>query len=116
MNGRVTPELNNFTSSVPDYLFCPTKNLAQCKEVSALLVRDIVNRSGIRPPINLPDHSVLLGVFETSEFITLGMGDTVNIAHLAADLPQIKRILKRLMNVFSLMKEFKMKLQMVLQE
>ena len=59
-------EFNNSTffsperrSSVPDYLFCPIKNLSQCFEFKTLLVRDILDMSGIRPPVNLPDHSYL---------------------------------------------------------
>ena len=75
LNGRITPELNNFTfvspqrgSSVPDYIFCPTEHLDRCTEARVLLISDIVNESGIRPPLNLPDHSVIKCTFETSFF------------------------------------------------
>ena len=75
LNGRITPELNNFTfvspqrgSSVPDYIFCPTEHLDYCTEARVLLISDIVNESGIRPPLNLPDHSIIKCTFETSFF------------------------------------------------
>ena len=72
LNGRVTPELNNYTfvnprgCSVPDYLFCPVDHLLYCKEMRTLLVSDIVEMLKIQPPKNLPDHSLLVGTFKTS--------------------------------------------------
>ena len=75
LNGRVTPELNNFTfvspqrgSSVPDYIFCPVEHYEQCTEARVLLISEVVNLSGIRPPVNLPDHSIIKCNFETSVF------------------------------------------------
>ena len=37
-------------ASVPDYMFCPVDHLEYCNEVKVLLISDIVNMSGIRPP------------------------------------------------------------------
>ena len=76
LNGRITPEFNNFTfvspqrgSSVPDYLFCPIDNLKYCAEVKIMIMTDIVNLSGILPPLHLPDHSVIQSIlkYPTSE-------------------------------------------------
>ena len=74
LNGRVTPEKNNFTfvstrgCSVPDYMFCPVNELMYCKEMKTLLIRDLVNSLSIPPPESLPDHSILSGTFMTSSF------------------------------------------------
>ena len=72
LNGRVTPDLNNYTfvsprgCSVPDYMFCPSDHLSVCTEMKTLLVSDIANIYTIQPPRTLPDHSVLQGTFVTS--------------------------------------------------
>ena len=72
LNGRITPEYNNFTfvtsrgCSVPDYLFSPIEHLHFCKTMKTLLMTDIVNQSGLVPPQTLPDHSILQGVFSTA--------------------------------------------------
>ena len=75
LNGRITPELNNFTfvspnrgSSVPDYQFCPTDHLQYCTQMKTMLMTEIVNVTGFHPPLNLPDHSILIGTFNTSIF------------------------------------------------
>ena len=74
LNGRVTPQYNNFTfvnprgHSVPDYIFCPIQHLSQCAESRTLLMTELVNMSGIRPPMHLPDHSMLVSTFQTSFF------------------------------------------------
>ena len=75
LNGRVTPELNDYTFvstrglSVPDYLFCPLEHFACCNEMKIHLIRDIINDLKIPPPQSLPDHSILSGTFLTSFFI-----------------------------------------------
>ena len=72
LNGRVTPQFNNFTfvstrsSSVPDYLYCPTDQLELCREIKVILMSEIVNFAQLYPPRILPDHSIILGTFETS--------------------------------------------------
>ena len=74
LNGRVTPELNDYTfvstrgTSVPDYIFCPLEHLQFCTEMKTLLVRDVTNELKIPPPQSLPDHSILSGSFTTSFF------------------------------------------------
>ena len=74
LNGRVTPQLNNFTfvstrgSSVPDYFYCPIENLNLCTEMRVSLISEIVNLTGITPPRNLPDHSILTGKFKCTLF------------------------------------------------
>ena len=74
-NGRITPELNNFTfispnlgSSVPNYQFCPLDQLRYCTNMKTILMTEIVNAMGSNPPVNLPDHSIILGSFDTSVF------------------------------------------------
>ena len=74
LNGRVTPQFNNYTfvstrgCSVPDYLFSPVDHLEFCKEMKTLLISDVVNSLKIQPPKSLPDHSILKGTFFTSFF------------------------------------------------
>ena len=73
LNGRVTPEYNNFTfvtprgASVPDYIICPVDNLYNCESIKVLLMSDIVNTFGLIPPQTLPDHSFLLSTFVTHQ-------------------------------------------------
>ena len=78
LNGRITPHLNNFTFvsphrgvSVPDYQFCPVDHIQYSTEMKTLLMSDIVNSFKLHPPLNLPDHSILLGTFSTSFFDVL---------------------------------------------
>ena len=72
LNGRITPEYNNYTfvstrgCSVPDYLFCPVDNLQNCIRVKTVLVSEIINEFGLLPPKSLPDQSILSGTFVTS--------------------------------------------------
>ena len=72
LNGRITPQFNNFTfvtsrgCSVPDYIFSPVNHLHFCKEMKTLLITDLVNSSGLKPPQTIPDHSILQGTFITS--------------------------------------------------
>ena len=72
LNGRVTPQLNNYTfvstrgCSVPDYFFCPVLNLYNCTEMKTILMSEVVNMLGLVPHHNLPDHSILSGTFVTS--------------------------------------------------
>ena len=74
LNGRITPQLNNFTfisgrgSSVPDYQFCPLDQLNYCSKMETLLIRDIINDMQVPPPPSIPDHSILRGTFTTSYF------------------------------------------------
>ena len=74
INGRVTPQFNNFTfvsprgTSVPDYMICPIENLSKCSEFKVFLMTDIVNTFGLQPPKTLPDHSFLRATFNTTQF------------------------------------------------
>ena len=71
LNGRITPQFNNYTfvnprgCSVPDYLFTPVDHLNSCKEMKVFLMSDLVNTLNIQPPKSLPDHSMLRGTFVT---------------------------------------------------
>ena len=77
LNGRVTPQYNNFTfistrgSSVPDYIFCPVDNLHCCVSMRTLLIQDVINTLSVPPPPSIPDHAILSGTF-TSSFFKLG--------------------------------------------
>ena len=71
LSGREPPELNNFTfvlpnrgSSVPDYQFFSHRT-QYCTEMKTMLMNEVVNLSGIHPPLKLPDHPLLLGSFNT---------------------------------------------------
>ena len=74
LNGRVTPQYNDFTfvsprgSSVPDYMMCPLNHLVYCEKMETLLIKDVVNKLSIPPPQSLPDHSILTGTFLISSF------------------------------------------------
>ena len=71
LNGRITPNLNNYTfvstrgCSVPDYLFCDIDNLSMCSEMKTMLISDIINDNNLTPPRILPDHSLLCATFIT---------------------------------------------------
>ena len=49
-----------------DYQFCPADHLKYCTKMQTLLMTEIVNLTGFHPPRTLPDHSVLIGTFNTS--------------------------------------------------
>ena len=76
VNGRVTPEYNNYTFvstrgvSVPDYILCPVDNLINCEDFKVHLMTDIVNKFGLMPPQSLPDHSFLVSTFSVSAAMT----------------------------------------------
>ena len=101
LNGRITPQFNNFTfvtsrgCSVPDYLFSPIEHLQFCQEVKTLLMADIVNLSGLTPPQTLPDHSILQGNFHTSFAKKQVKNKNSNEANSSQNLPQ-KRNLKKI--------------------
>ena len=62
LNGRITPEFNNFTfvsprgNSVPDYIFCPIDHMSSCASMKTVLVSDIINDFKLIPPASIPDH------------------------------------------------------------
>ena len=72
LNGRVTPEYNDYTfvstrgCSVPDYIFCPVENLYNCTSMKTLLVSDVISDFKMLPPQSIPDHSILSSKFVTS--------------------------------------------------
>ena len=74
LNGRITPEKNNFTCvstrgcSVPDYIFCPVENLQNCTEVKTITMSEIINEFKLFPPKTIPDHSVISSRFVLSPF------------------------------------------------
>ena len=77
LNGRITPELNNYTFvstrgvSVPDYIICPVDNLINCESFKVFLMSEIINKYNLVPPQILPDHSFLVSTFAiTKPFIT----------------------------------------------
>ena len=98
LNGRITPELNNYTfvstrgCSVPDYFFCPIDNLYNCTELKTILMSEAINMLGLIPPRTLPDHSILSSTFVTSVY-DLGknfenMNANVTNRKEISDLPQ----------------------------
>ena len=75
LNGRVTPEENNFTflnprgRSVPDYMYCPTDHIQYCVSCKVLPVSDIINDLDLPVPHSLPDHSVIMCEFDLFSFL-----------------------------------------------
>ena len=71
-NGRVTPELNDFTfisprgRSVPDYIYCPADHIQYCTLCSVLKVSCVIDQFDHAVPNSLPDHSILLSEFDIS--------------------------------------------------
>ena len=116
LNGRVTPEYNNYTfvstrgCSVPDYFFCPVDNLYNCTEMKTVLMSDIVNMFGFVPPRILPDHSILSCTFATS-FYDFGKNyENTNSNKKASELPikpkgKNKKNLSKINNTFFMSKE-----------
>ena len=92
LNGRITPEYNNFTfvstrgSSVPDYMFCPLDHHQYCTEMKTLLVRDLVNSMSIPPPPSLPDHSILSAIFLSSNY-KFGQNEQSSFEPFNNDIP-----------------------------
>ena len=76
LNGRITPQLNNFTFvsprglSVPDYVFCPIDHMSYCHRMETVLIKNLINELNIPPPPSIPDHSILSGLFVASYFKT----------------------------------------------
>ena len=106
LNGRVTPEFDNFTfispnrgSSVPDYQFCPLDQLKYCTSMKTLLMSDCVNMTCSNPPLNLPDHSILLGSFNTSIFNILKAEKYQNLTNCFQDKQPIKQNKKNLKKI-----------------
>ena len=78
-NGRVTPELNDFTflnargRSVPDYIYCPADHIHYCKSLKVIKMSDVINEYNLHVPTSVPDHSILVSQFNistNSEFVT----------------------------------------------
>ena len=124
LNGRVTPELNNFTfvspnrgSSVPDYQFCPVEHLQYCTKMKTMLMTEAVNLSGIHPPLKLPDHPILLGSFNTSIFDILNNGKFEKQTQFSefeepqAPKRQPKKNLKKIDESFFMSDDIKLQLQ-----
>ena len=104
LNGRITPEYNNFTfvstrgSSVPDYMFCPLDHHQYCTDMKTLLVRDLVNSMTIPPPPSLPDHSVLSATFLSSHY-NFGQNEQSSFEPFQNDIPSNKISKKNLKKI-----------------
>ena len=76
LNGRITPEHNNFTfvnprgRSVPDYMYCSADHIQYCTSCKVLPVSDIINTYNLQLPHTLPDHSVLIAEFDLFSFLS----------------------------------------------
>ena len=55
---------------------------------------EIVNLTGLHPPINLPDHSVLLGTFDTSIFNLMKNENLqiINLNHMISLLNELESL------------------------
>ena len=69
-NGRITPELNDFTfinprgCSMPDYIYCPADHIQYCSLLQVIKVSDVINFYNLPVPSSLPDHSILVAEFD----------------------------------------------------
>ena len=98
LNGRVTPQYNNFTfikpqgKSVPDHMFCPLEQIGYCKEMKVLLIKDLINTLQLTPPNSLPDHSILRGTFVTSFYLMSQVEtDRINTKNILEKEPRIRK-------------------------
>ena len=73
-NGRITPEQNDFTfvspqgRSVPDYIYCPADHINYCSSLKVVKVSDVINMFDLPVPHTLPDHSIVVGEFDSFSF------------------------------------------------
>ena len=71
-NGRVTPELNDFTfisprgRSVPDYIYCPADHINYCSSCSVLKMSSAIDQFKLPVPSSIPDHSIVISEFDIS--------------------------------------------------
>ena len=69
-NGRVTPELNDFTfisprgRSVPDYIYCPADHINYCSSCSVLKMSSAIDQFKLPVPSSIPDHSIVISEFD----------------------------------------------------
>ena len=97
-NGRVTPELNDFTfvsprgRSVPDYIYCPADHIQYCVSMQVLKVSDAINQFSLPVPFSLPDHSILISEFEL--YSCLPRSNHVSEPALSNNCPPKKNIRK----------------------
>ena len=98
-NGRITPELNDFTflgargRSVPDYIYCPADHVQYCKLVKVYTVSDIINDYSLDIPSSLPDHSMIVSHFDIDtncDFIP-SVPKTKSSNHLPLNATTIKK-------------------------
>ena len=81
---------------MPDYIFCPINHMPFCKQMKTLLLTDIVCSSGLIPPQNLPDHSILQGTFITSFAQSRTISSIKNISSSKTQPTETKRNLKNI--------------------
>ena len=97
-NGRVTPDLNDFTfvsprgRSVPDYIYCPADHIQYCVSMQVLRVSDAINMFCLPVPFSLPDHSILVSEFDL--YSCLPRSSHVNAPSALKKLPPKKNIRK----------------------
>ena len=84
LNGRITPEHNNFTfvkhagRSVPDYLYCSSDHVNYSVSCKVLPVSDVINCYNLPVPHSLPDHSVIVAEFDLFSFLARPVIDFTN--------------------------------------
>ena len=121
LNGRVTPQFNNFTfvstrgRSVPDYIFCPIDNLHYCESTKTLLIQDIINELCVPPPPSIPDHAILSSTFASS-FFKIGQLNNIPVEPVprAKDCPvrpNKRKNLKMINDSFFMSDEVSMQIQ-----
>ena len=115
LNGRITPQHNNFTfvtsrgCSVPDYMFTPVEHLQFCTEMKTFLMTDIINQSGLNPPQTLPDHSILRGSFCTSFSKKAISSRPIQVSSVKHNLPPKRNLKMMNSETFFLNNEIKQK-------
>ena len=105
LNGRVTPQNNDFTflsprgRSVPDYLWCSLEHLNYCKSFEVKSVSEVIESYHLVPPTNLPDHSILVGTFDISNCNFQPTLTTAHVETIDEQEPAIKKPKKNIRKI-----------------
>ena len=92
LNGRVTPNLDNYTSvsskgvAVVDYLLATQNSIDICSKCEVRLISDVIEQYDLSHLLGehckMPDHSLVLGSFDLnpgSEFDSLTTSESLNV-------------------------------------
>ena len=81
LNGRVTPDLDNFTCishkgrSVVDYMFVPYENIDNIEQFAVLPITELSSKFDIHTDRGKPDHSILCAELTVSFVNHISVGE-----------------------------------------